>query len=149
MNAKNRFWRMLLIVVCDSFRARTMPVRSPLSSVTPALSIATSVPVPMAMPTSTAAIPQFRDDRALLIRQHLGFDLGNPELLRNGLRRGAVVAGQHDDLDAFGRERLQRFRRRRLHGIGDRKQSSESAVDRNTNDSCAVGAQPFGFTIQC
>ena len=32
-----------------------MPPRSPLSSVMPALSIATSVPVPMAMPTSAAA----------------------------------------------------------------------------------------------
>ena len=32
-----------------------MPVRSPFSSVMPALSIATSVPVPMAMPTSAAA----------------------------------------------------------------------------------------------
>ena len=33
-------------------RARTMPLRSPLTSVTPALSIATSVPVPIAIPTS-------------------------------------------------------------------------------------------------
>src|SRR5215207_4750910 len=32
-----------------------MPVRSPLSSVTPALSMATSVPVPIAIPTSAAA----------------------------------------------------------------------------------------------
>ena len=38
-----------------SERARTIPMRSPLRSVTPALSMATSVPVPMAMPTSAAA----------------------------------------------------------------------------------------------
>src|SRR5258707_1147778 len=56
MKAKNRFCLMLLMVACDSRRARTRPVRSPLSSVTPALSIATSVPVPMATPTSAAAI---------------------------------------------------------------------------------------------
>src|SRR5712691_6757834 len=55
MKAKNRFWRMLRIVAAESRRARTMPVRSPLSSVTPALSMATSVPVPIAMPTSAAA----------------------------------------------------------------------------------------------
>jgi hypothetical protein len=55
MKAKNRFCRILPMVACDSFRARTMPVRSPFNSVTPALSIATSVPVPMAMPTSAAA----------------------------------------------------------------------------------------------
>ena len=83
-------------------RARTMPVRSPLSSVTPALSMATSVPVPMAMPTSAAASAgasltpspamattrpsrlQLLDDRALLIGQHLGLDLGDAEL---GARR--------------------------------------------------------------
>ena len=97
-----------------------MPVRSPLSSVMPALSIATSVPVPMAMPTSAAASAgasltpspamattrpsraQFLDHRAFLIGQHLGFDFGDAETLGDGLRGGAVVAGQHDDADAVG-----------------------------------------------
>ncbi len=46
---------MLRIVARDSTAARAMPRRSPLTSVTPALSIATSVPVPMAMPTSACA----------------------------------------------------------------------------------------------
>ena len=46
---------MFRIVAADRRRALTMPCRSPFSSVTPALSIATSVPVPMAMPTSAAA----------------------------------------------------------------------------------------------
>ena len=46
---------MLRIVACDSARARAMARRSPFTRVTPALSIATSVPVPMAMPTSAAA----------------------------------------------------------------------------------------------
>ena len=43
------------MTAADSARALTMPVRSPLSSVMPALSIATSAPVPMAMPTCAAA----------------------------------------------------------------------------------------------
>src|SRR6476619_5025467 len=42
---------MLSIVARLSLRARTMPRRSPLTSVTPALSMATSVPVPIAIPT--------------------------------------------------------------------------------------------------
>ena len=46
---------MLLITAFDSLRARTMPWRSPPSRVTPALSIATSEPAPMATPTSAAA----------------------------------------------------------------------------------------------
>src|SRR6202049_5364154 len=50
-NAKNRFWRILRMVALLSTRARTMPLRSPLTSVIDALSIAMSVPVPMAMPT--------------------------------------------------------------------------------------------------
>ncbi len=46
---------MLRMVARDSRRARTMPRRSPLTRVIPALSMATSVPVPIAMPTSAAA----------------------------------------------------------------------------------------------
>ncbi len=46
---------MLAMVALDRRRTLAMPVRSPLSRVTPALSIATSVPEPMAMPASAAA----------------------------------------------------------------------------------------------
>src|SRR4051812_24985157 len=46
---------MFDMVARDRCRARTMPVRSPLSRVTPALSIATSVPELIARPTSAAA----------------------------------------------------------------------------------------------
>ena len=75
-----------------------MPRRSPLTSVTPALSIATSVPVPIAMPTCACAsagrvvdaVAGHRDDaalglqpldrRGLLLGQHLGLDLVDAEL---------------------------------------------------------------------
>ncbi len=43
---------MLRMVARDNTIARSMPRRSPLTSVMPALSIATSVPVPISMPTS-------------------------------------------------------------------------------------------------
>ena len=87
-----------------------MPRRSPLTSVTPALSIATSVPVPIAMPTSAcgqrrgvvdpvaghrhdAALGLELPDRfALLLGEHLGPDLVEPELPRHGLGRRPVVA---------------------------------------------------------
>ena len=42
------------------------------------------------------------DDGVLLIRQHLGLDLGDAKTRRDGVRRRPIVAGQHDDLDAFG-----------------------------------------------
>ena len=93
---------------------------SPLSSVTPALSIATSVPVPMAMPTSAAASAgasltpspamattrpsraQFLDDGAFLSGSTSASTSAMPSRARDGLRGGAVVAGQHDDADAVG-----------------------------------------------
>ena len=46
---------MLVIVAADSARATAMPRRSPFTSVIWALFIATSVPVPIAMPTSALA----------------------------------------------------------------------------------------------
>ena len=46
---------MFFTVATDKVRARRMPIRSPLTRVTWALFIATSVPVPIAMPTSALA----------------------------------------------------------------------------------------------
>ena len=81
---------MLRIVRRDSRTARAMPRRSPFTSVTPADSIATSVPVPIAMPTSACASagasltpsPAIATtspfalkplhDRGLVLRQHVG-----------------------------------------------------------------------------
>ena len=111
---------MFVIVARLRRRARTMPRRSPLTSVTPALSMATSVPVPMAMPDLRLrqrrrvvdAVARHRDEPALglealdrvrfLIRQHLRHDVVDAETARHRLRGRAVVAGQHDDLQALG-----------------------------------------------
>ncbi len=118
MKAKNRFWRMLRIVAGESRRAATTPWRSPLSSVTPALSIATSVPVPIAIADVGGgerrrvvdAVAGHRDDPALLtqplnhpalvLRQDFRLDLGDAELARDRFGRRAIVAGQHDDAHA-------------------------------------------------
>ena len=99
-------------------RARTMPRRSPLTSVMPALSIATSVPVPIAMPTCACAsagaslmpspaIATMRPSDCSRLTT-VGFPSGSTsastsidaELLRDRRRGDAVVAGQHDDPDA-------------------------------------------------
>src|SRR4051812_12863001 len=55
MNAKKRFWRMLRIVIELRLRARNIPHKSPLTRVTSADSIATSVPEPIAIPTFACA----------------------------------------------------------------------------------------------
>ena len=72
---------------------------------------------------------QLCDHRALLVGQHFGLDVGDAKAARDGLRRGPVVAGQHDDVDALRRQRLQRLRRRRLHRVGDGEHSRQLAVD--------------------
>ena len=105
-----------------SRRARTMPRRSPLTSVMPALSMATSVPVPMAMPDICLrqrgrvvdAIAGHGDDVAFatcsrlttsrfLIGQHFGMDFVDAQLARHGFGGGAAVAGEHHDAQTFWR----------------------------------------------
>ena len=91
---------------------------------------------------------QLGDDRALLIGQHFRLDLGDAEAPRDGICRRPVVAGQHDDLDAISRQRLQRIRRRRFHGVGDGEQSGQFAVDRHVDHGRAVAAQTLGLIVQ-
>ena len=92
-----------------------MPRRSPLTSVTCALAIATSVPVPIAIPTSarrerrrvvdavarhgdaTAFGLQTRHELDLVLRPHFAVHLVDAESLRDRLRGRPAVAGRHDD----------------------------------------------------
>ena len=89
-----------------------------MTKVTPALCIATSVPVPMAMPTSACGQgrgivhavaghghhpsfgPERPDDAVLVLGQDIGLDVRDPELARDRLGGGAVVAREHDDAQA-------------------------------------------------
>ena len=100
-----------------------MPRRSPLTSVTPALSIATSVPVPMAMPTSAAAragaslmpSPAIATTRPSLCSRFTTalFCSGStsastssmPSCRATASAVRAVVAGEHDDAHALRAQR--------------------------------------------
>src|ERR1700682_6558509 len=164
MNANNKFCRMLCMVAAESFRARTMPMRSPLTSVTPALAMAMSVPPPMAMPTSAEAsagaslmpspamatiLPARRLDRGTFsFRQDLRFEVGNAELIGNRKRRAAAVAGQHDDGNALRLQRVERGAWRRLQRIGDGNEARERAVDGDEDHRAAIATQPFGLVFQ-
>src|ERR1043166_23990 len=106
-----------------------MPRRSPLTSVTSALSIATSVPVPIAMPTSAAAKagaslipspatggvlfappprhrppPAFAAERFDEVNFVGGLDLGLPvidaQFGRDGTGCSAIVASAHNHADS-------------------------------------------------
>ena len=133
----------------------------------PALSIATSVPVPMAMPTSAAAsagasltpspaiattrpvASQLFDHRVLGLGQHLGLDLGDAELARHRHRGGAVVAGQHDDGDAFGLAAPRApLRPTALTGSAMAISARDLAVDGDEDRGRALAPQPLGVALQ-
>src|ERR1700722_10268948 len=122
---------MLCMVAAERFRARTMPMRSPLTKVTPALAMAISVPPPMAMPTSAAAsagAAQRLDRGAFSFGQNLRFDVVDAELFGNRKRRAAAVAGQHDDGNALGLQRVERGACGRLQRVGDGNEARKHAV---------------------
>src|SRR3546814_6478684 len=66
-------------------------------------------------------------DRALFLRQHLGLDLIDAELARNGLGGRPVVAGEHDDPQAVRAELPYGLRR----GLLDRVRDADQAGDRS------------------
>jgi len=90
---------MFFTVATESARARKIPIRSPFTSVSCALFIATSVPVPMAMPTSARAqgrcvvdtvaghgnlstgLLEVRHQALLVLRFHFTMNLFNTHLL--------------------------------------------------------------------
>ena len=67
---------------------------------------------------------------------------------RHSERRGAIVAGQHDDGDALRLQRRECRRRRRLDRIGDGEEAGELAVDGDENDRGTVVAQALGVVAQ-
>jgi hypothetical protein len=64
----------------------------------------------------------------VLLGQHFGFNVRYAELGRDGLGRGAVVAGQHYNANPVGLKVLKRRRSRCLDRIGHRDDTRRSAV---------------------
>lgn len=143
---------MFAMVARDRRRARAMPRRSPFTSVTPALAIATSVPVPIAMRDVGAregrrvvdAVSRHRGDsalglealhdRGLVGRQDLRDDLVDAELATDELRRRLAVAGQRDEPHPLVVEHADRVGRAVLDRIGDAEEAGEPPVDRDEED---------------
>ena len=106
--------------------------------------MATSVPVPMAMPTSAAARAgasltpspamattrpsacRAGDDVALVVGQHLGLDPVDAQAAGDGLGGDPVVAGEHDDLDAVRAQGGQRRGGGVLDRVGDGEEPGEA-----------------------
>ena len=101
-----------------------------------------------AMATTRPSLRSFSTTALFCVRQHLGLHLGDAEPPGDGLRRRAVVAGQHDDADSFPRQRLQRGRRRLLDRVGDGEDGRCLAVDREEDGGGAVLAQPLGLAVE-
>ena len=77
--------------------------------------------------------------------QDLRLDLGDAQATRDGLRRGAVVAGEHDNANAVRGEGSQRLGGGLLDRIGDRNDAGRLAVDSEENGGRPIAAQAFGF----
>ena len=84
------------------------------------------------------------DHGGLLVWQDVRFHAIDAD--RPGDRGGGdrVVAGQHHDLHAFAVQRVDRFPRRWLHGIGDPEQAGGLAVDCHEHHSLTLAPQRLG-----
>ncbi len=76
-----------------------------------------------------AAGAQRGDGLDLAVGQHLGAHFIDAQLARHGLRRVAVVAGDHGGLQALRVQRRDRVHGRRLDRIGHRDHGGGPAVD--------------------
>ena len=133
-------------------------------STTSAVSMATSVPAPMAMPRSAwamgnvdavadhrhpaAARLQFLDLGGLVAGQHLGDDGVDAKLIGDPAGGGRVVTGEHDDLDACLVQRPDRFGGGVACRVGQRDHADSSPVDRDENGGMAFCRQPVAAARQ-
>ena len=118
-------------------------------------SMATSVPVPMAMPTCglrerrrvVDAIAGHGDHRTLLLQafdcfgfprgQDVGFE-GDSQLLCQGLGSGPVITRHHHHVDAFLLQRFDRRHRRFSNRVGNGNQTRHAAIHGHEHHRLAV-----------
>src|SRR5215210_4824134 len=108
---------MFLMVALESFMALLTPRTSPEMSVRSEASIATSVPVPMAMPTSACA----------------------------GAGAKLAIARDHGHFQAYVLQRLDRLPRLLPHRICDRHDTCRFAVDGDEDRRLAFARKPLEF----
>ena len=158
--AQKRFALIVRSVLRASRIASAAPRRSPETSVRSLASIATSVPVPIAIPRTRlcecgcvvdavadhgrhlARSLQAAQLRHLLLRQDVGDDALDPDVPGHGPRRALVVAGEEHGHEA---ERLQlrdRLPARRFDSVGDSEEAEHGAVRRDRDDGVA-----FAFSL--
>lgn len=87
------------------------------------------------------ALLQPLDDRRLLFRQDVGFNLIDLDGFRDGLRGRAVVASEHHHLYAFPVQGLDGLVRGGLDRIGHADEPRQLSIDRNEHDRLALAAQ--------
>ena len=68
------------------------------------------------------------DGTALVLRQHFGDHIVDPQFSGHCLGRRSAISGEHDDADVFTVQLPNRLRSSRLDRIGDTDQSGELAV---------------------
>src|SRR3546814_3142927 len=86
----------------------------------------------------TAFALQAQDDCTFLIRENFGFNHVDTKFTSHGLSCRSIVAGQHDDADAFLSQRRQRFSGCCLDRICNCQNSCDAAIDRREDRSGAV-----------
>ena len=147
---------MVVTVRRDRAMADTMPRRSPPTRVMSEAAIATSAPVPIAMPRSAwaragrvvDAVADHRDDVPLVLqrddvlgllrRQHLGEHVLDADLAGDGGGGGGVVAGEHPHLQPEGLQLGDRLGGLGLERVGDQEQAGRCPVDRDEQRGGAV-----------
>jgi hypothetical protein len=91
---------------------------------------------------------QAPDDFVLLFGQDLGHHLVDAQLASDGVGGGAVVAGQHDEANAFAVEHLNGFAGGFLDGIGDAEQAGGLVINGNKDYRLTVAAQRFRLVCE-
>ena len=81
------------------------------------------------------------DDLPFLRRQDLGAHLVDAQPPCHRLRRRPAVAGQHDDAQPVGMDRVNRVRGGRFDRIGNGDHAGRPAVDRHEHHGLAVSAE--------
>ena len=89
---------------------------------------------------------QFTDDAVLVFRQDITLDIVNAKLPGDGFGRGAVVVGQHHNMDAIGAQAVECGARGRFDLVRDRDDASRLAVNANEKNCSTLAPEFIGLS---